>query len=66
MLLSEEELERLHKRFPYPRFFSKAEYRRRYENIRKTMREMKLDCLSIIGAPSQNISAPYRIDSYSY
>ena len=48
MLLSEEELERLHKRFPYPRF-SNAEYRRRYENIRKMMREMKLDCLLIIG-----------------
>ncbi|MGH7824197.1 MAG: M24 family metallopeptidase [Candidatus Binatia bacterium] len=48
MLLSEEELERLHKRFPYPRF-SKAEYQRRYENIRKMMREMSLDCLLIIG-----------------
>ena len=39
MLLSEEELERPHKRFPYPRFF-RAEYRRRYENIRAMMREM--------------------------
>jgi Xaa-Pro aminopeptidase len=48
MLLSEAELERLHERFPYPRF-SKAEYRRRYQNIRKMMREMKLDCLLIIG-----------------
>jgi Xaa-Pro aminopeptidase len=48
MLLSEQELERLHKRFPYPRF-SKAEYQRRYANIRKMMREMKLDCLLIIG-----------------
>jgi Xaa-Pro aminopeptidase len=48
MLLSEQELERLHERFPYPRF-SKAEYQRRYENIRKMMREMKLDCLLIIG-----------------
>jgi ectoine hydrolase len=48
MLLSEEELERLHKRFPYPRF-SRAEYRRRYENIRAMMREMRLDCLLIIG-----------------
>jgi hypothetical protein len=48
MLLSEEELERLHKRFPYPRF-SSAEYRRRYENIRAMMRETKLDCLLIIG-----------------
>ena len=48
MLLSEEELEGLHKRFPYPRF-SRAEYRRRYENIRAMMREMRLDCLLIIG-----------------
>ena len=48
MLLSEEELERLHKRFPYPRF-SRAEYQRRYQNIRNMMREMKLDCLLIIG-----------------
>ena len=48
MLLSEEELERLHERFPYPRF-SAAEYQRRYESIRKMMREMKLDCLLIIG-----------------
>ena len=48
MLLSEEELERLHRRFPYPRF-SSAEYRRRYENIRAMMREMRLDCLLIIG-----------------
>ncbi len=39
MLLSEEELERLHKRFTYPRF-SRAEYRHRYENIRAMMREM--------------------------
>jgi Xaa-Pro aminopeptidase len=48
MLLSEEELERLHQRFPYPRF-SQAEYQRRYENIRALMRAMKLDCLLIIG-----------------
>jgi Xaa-Pro aminopeptidase len=48
MLLSEEELERMHKRFPYPRF-SRAEYERRYENIRKMMHEMRLDCLLIIG-----------------
>ncbi len=48
MLLSEEELERMHARFPYPRF-SKAEYERRYSNIRKLMRDMKLDCLLIIG-----------------
>ena len=48
MLLSEEELERMQTRFPYPRF-SQAEYRRRYENIRKMMRELNLDCLLIIG-----------------
>jgi Xaa-Pro dipeptidase len=48
MLLSEEELKRLHERFPYPRF-SRAEYRRRYDNIRKMMRELKLDCLLIVG-----------------
>ena len=48
MLLSEEELERLHERFPYPRF-SQDEYQRRYENIRKMMRAMKLDCILIIG-----------------
>jgi len=48
MLLSEEELERLHQRFPYPRF-SKAEYERRYRNIRAMMREKGLDCLLVIG-----------------
>ncbi|MBI4489846.1 MAG: aminopeptidase P family protein [Deltaproteobacteria bacterium] len=48
MLISEEELQRLHKRFPYPRF-SDAEYRRRYSNIRKMMREEGVDCLFIIG-----------------
>jgi Xaa-Pro dipeptidase len=48
MLLSEDELERLHERFSYPRF-SKEEYRRRYENIRKMMDAMKLDCVLIIG-----------------
>lgn len=48
MLLSEEELERLHQRFPYPRF-SRAEYERRYENIRKMMRGLSLDCLLVIG-----------------
>ena len=48
MLLSEDELERMQKRFPYPRF-SKAEYERRYTNIRKLMREQKLDCLLIVG-----------------
>ncbi len=48
MLISEEELERLHKRFPYPRF-SMVEYERRYNNIRKLMRESNLDCLLIVG-----------------
>src|ERR687892_1480642 len=48
MLLSEEELEQLHKRVPYPRF-SNAEYERRYNNIRTMMRELRLDCLLIIG-----------------
>jgi hypothetical protein len=48
MLLSEDELERMQKRFPYPRF-SRAEYERRYHNIRKMMRERNLDCLLIIG-----------------
>jgi Xaa-Pro dipeptidase len=48
MLLTDEELTRLHKRFPYPRF-SPAEYQRRYENIRRMMRELRLDCLLIIG-----------------
>ncbi len=48
MLISEEELAQLHKRFPYPRF-SKAEYERRYANIRKLMQELDLDCLLIVG-----------------
>ena len=48
MLLSEEELERMQKRFPYPRF-SQAEYERRYTNIRLMMRNLNLDCLLIIG-----------------
>ena len=47
MLLSEAELERMQKRFPYPRF-SKKEYDRRYDNIRKLMRELNLDCMLII------------------
>ena len=38
----------MQKRFPYPRF-SKAEYERRYKNIRKMMREHNLDCLLIVG-----------------
>ncbi len=48
MLLSEVELERMQKRFPYPRF-SRAEYERRYRNICAMMREHNLDCLLIIG-----------------
>ena len=48
MLISEEELERMHQRFPYPRF-SQAEYQRRYQNIRRMMREHRLDCLLVIG-----------------
>jgi Xaa-Pro aminopeptidase len=48
MLLAQEDLERLHKRFPYPRF-SRAEYERRYNNIRRMMRELNIDCLLIIG-----------------
>jgi Xaa-Pro aminopeptidase len=48
MLLSDEKLERMQRRFPYPRF-SKAEYERRYANIRKMMREQDLDCLLIVG-----------------
>lgn len=48
MLLADEELERMQKRFPYPRF-SKAEYQRRYANIRQMMRGLNLDCLLIVG-----------------
>jgi Xaa-Pro aminopeptidase len=48
MLLGEEDLERMQKRFPYPRF-SKAEYERRYANIRSMMRGLNVDCLLIIG-----------------
>ena len=48
MLLTNEELERMQQRFPYPRF-SKAEYERRYANIRNMMRELNLDCLLIVG-----------------
>ena len=48
MLLSEDELASMQKRFPYPRF-SKAEYERRYANIRKMMREQRLDCMLIVG-----------------
>lgn len=48
MLLTEEDVERMHKRFPYPRF-SRAEYERRYNNIRRMMGERRLDGLLIIG-----------------
>jgi Xaa-Pro aminopeptidase len=48
MLISEDELDRMHARFPYPRF-SKTEYERRYSNIRKMMRGLGLDCLLIVG-----------------
>lgn len=48
MLLSEEELERMQQRFPYPRF-SAAEYERRYAHIRQMMREQRLDCMLIVG-----------------
>lgn len=48
MRLGEEELAQMQKRFPYPRF-SRAEYERRYQNIRAMMREHSLDCLLIIG-----------------
>jgi Xaa-Pro aminopeptidase len=48
MLLSEQELDAMRARFPYPRF-SQAEYERRYKNIRAMMREHKLDCLLIVG-----------------
>jgi len=48
MLLSEDELAQMQKRFSYPRF-SQAEYERRYANIRKLMGELRLDCLLIIG-----------------
>jgi Xaa-Pro aminopeptidase len=48
MFISEAELKQMHARFPYPRF-SKAEYERRYTNIRKMMRGLNLDCLLIVG-----------------
>ena len=48
MLIAEDELGRMHKRFPYPRF-SVAEYDRRYSNIRAMMKDKNLDCLLIIG-----------------
>ncbi len=48
MLIAEEELERMHKRFPYPHF-SNAEYQRRYRNIRAMMQKNHLDCLLVIG-----------------
>ena len=48
MRIAEDELGRMHKRFPYPRF-SVAEYERRYSNIRAMMKDKNLDCLLIIG-----------------
>lgn len=48
MIISTEELERLHRKYPYPRF-SPAEYERRYQNIRTLMKKKDLDCLLIIG-----------------
>jgi len=48
MLISEPELNRLHERFPYPRF-SDAEYQRRYANMRQMLRDNELDCMLIIG-----------------
>ena len=42
MLLSEEELGRMQRRVPYPHF-SQVEYERRYENIRRMMRQSELD-----------------------
>ncbi|HVO94076.1 MAG TPA: hypothetical protein VMT22_14595, partial [Terriglobales bacterium] len=48
MLIPDEDLQRMQKRFPYPRF-SKAEYERRYNNIRKMLGELNLDCLLIVG-----------------
>jgi len=48
MLLSEDELAKMQKRFPYPRF-SQAEYERRYANIRKLMAQQRLDCMLIVG-----------------
>ena len=48
MLIAEDELERMHRRFPYPRF-SKAEYERRYRNIRAMIKEKNLDCLLVVG-----------------
>ena len=48
MLIPDDELERMQKRFPYPRF-SKGEYERRYANIRNMMRGLHLDCLLIVG-----------------
>lgn len=48
MLISEQELQRLHERFPYPRF-SDQEYQRRFANVKKLLRDKQLDCLLIIG-----------------
>ena len=48
MLIKEEELQRLYKKYPYPRF-SKEEYDRRYRNVRNLLKEKELDCLLVIG-----------------
>ncbi len=48
MILSESELDQLHSKYPYPRF-SKAEYKRRYENVRNLLKQKNLDCLLVIG-----------------
>jgi hypothetical protein len=46
--ISKEELERLHPKYPYPKF-SQQEYERRYKNIRNLLKEKGLECLLIIG-----------------
>ena len=48
MIISKEELDRMHQKYPSPRF-SQGEYERRYKNIKGLLREKNLDCLLIIG-----------------
>ena len=48
MFIERDELDRLHAKYPYPRF-SDAEYERRYANVRGMMRDKDLDCLLVIG-----------------
>ena len=48
MIISEEELKRLHRKYSYPKF-SKSEYDRRYRNIKNMMQEMNIDCILVIG-----------------